>query len=133
MKHEAQVAVSDQDDGSLTRRGFVLAAGRGTAALGATGLIAGCGGASISSGSGNASAGGGTPVRGGTFNVGFVGAGSSEQLYPGAVTGIPDLFRVQQLYDNLFNLSADPPSGCSRPCPVGRTECRRDGVDVPVA
>ena len=42
----------------------------GRLALAATGLIAGCGGASISSGSGNASAGGGTPVRGGTFNVG---------------------------------------------------------------
>jgi peptide/nickel transport system substrate-binding protein len=95
----------------LTRRRFLAAAGSGGLALGAANLIAACGGGVVKGGTGQAastrnrlSAGGGTPVRGGTFTVGLVGAGASEQLYPGAVTGVPDLFRVQQLYDNLFNL-----------------------------
>jgi peptide/nickel transport system substrate-binding protein len=95
----------------LTRRRFLAAAGYGGLALGTANLIAACGGGVVKGGTGQAattrnrlSAGGGTPARGGTFTVGLVGAGSSEQLYPGAVTGVPDLFRVQQLYDNLFNL-----------------------------
>ena len=95
----------------LTRRRFLAAAGSGGLALGAANLIAACGGGVVKGGTGQAAttrnrltAGGGTPVRGGTFTVGLVGAGASEQLYPGAVTGVPDLFRVQQLYDNLFNL-----------------------------
>ena len=101
----------EQRDAAVTRRRFLTAAGYGGLTVGAGSLIAACGG-KIAASTGQAattvdrlSAGGGTPVRGGTFTVGLVGAGSSEQLYPGAVTGIPDLFRVQQLYDNLFNLS----------------------------
>jgi peptide/nickel transport system substrate-binding protein len=95
---------------AVTRRRFLAAAGYGGLALGTAGLVAACGSsgtgaaAQASSTTNRLTAGGGTPVRGGTFTVGLVGAGASEQLYPGAVTGVPDVFRVQQLYDNLFNL-----------------------------
>ncbi len=99
----------DPQDAGVTRRRFFTAAGRGGLAVGAGSLIAACGGQIRASNqaattTNRLSAGGGTPVRGGTFTVGLVGGGASEQLYPGAVTGPSDLFRVQQLYDNLFNL-----------------------------
>ncbi len=96
----------------LTRRGLLVASGQGALALGGAGLLAGCGGGSATgltapATGGDLSAGGGTPVRGGTFTVGIVGAGGSENLYPGSVNGVADYFRIQQLYDNLFNVSTD--------------------------
>lgn len=96
---------SQREGEHLTRRRFLAAVGQGGAALGTAGLLAACGGSSGAHVTGGRStAGTGTPVRGGTFTVGLVGSGASEQLYPGAVSGLSDLFRVQQLYDNLFNL-----------------------------
>jgi peptide/nickel transport system substrate-binding protein len=100
----------DPQEAGVTRRRFFAAAGHGGLALGAGGLIAACGGQistskqATTATTNRLSAGGGTPVRGGTLTLGLVGSGSSEQLYPGAVTGLPDLVRVQQLYDNLFNV-----------------------------
>ena len=107
MQQQPRLTLVEDRERGLTRRSVLAASAQGALALGAAGLIAGCGGAgSVSTSRGSVGAGGGTPVRGGTFTVGLVGSGSAEQLYPGSVTGIPDLFRVQQLYDNLFNLTA---------------------------
>jgi peptide/nickel transport system substrate-binding protein len=93
---------------AVTRRELLVATGRGAAAVGAAGLLASCGGGSTGTSSGAAlSAGGGAPVRGGTFTVGVLGAGTSEQLYPDGVGGTADYCRIQQLYDNLFNISSD--------------------------
>ena len=100
---------------ALTRRELLVASGRGAVMLGATGLLASCGGGTstgaTSAGLLPVSAGGGTPVKGGTFTVGVLGAGASEQLYPGSVGGPADYVRIQQLYDNLFNISSDSSLG----------------------
>ena len=99
--------------GSLSRRSFLL----GTAAVGATagmaGLLSGCstGGDSGGGASGSASPStggmvsalpGGTPVRGGTFTVGSITAGSEENLFPGTAIPNPDTIRGYALYNLLF-------------------------------
>ena len=103
------IASDDDSAGGLSRRKLLVAAGQGALALGVGGLVAGCAdsaGTATTSG-GQVSAGGGKPVRGGTLTAGITGAGSFEQLYPGTISSFPDVFRIQQLYDNLFNVSAD--------------------------
>ena len=67
-------------------------------------LAAACGGGGSST---NTSAEKGTPRRGGTLRLGFVGAGTAETLNPyQGVTPI-DESRVQNLYDPLVVANAD--------------------------
>lgn len=75
----------------------------GAVALGGMGLLAACGGGSTST----TSTGSGTPVLGGTFNVGMITNGAAETLNPGAGTAYPDNLRAYQLYDLLFTVGAN--------------------------
>jgi peptide/nickel transport system substrate-binding protein len=94
----------------VNRRRFLI----GAAAVGGAGLLAACGGGGGGNG-GNGGAGGGagaaagvaelpsgTPVRGGTFNVGVLTLGAAENLFPGTAVPMPDVLRGFSLYNLLF-------------------------------
>jgi peptide/nickel transport system substrate-binding protein len=92
-----------------TRRAFLGAAA--TAGL----LLAGCGGGrKVVTGAKNgivagvpSALAGGTPRTGGTFTVGLVGGGTSENLFPGTAALFPDFFRDYSLYNLLFYPNKD--------------------------
>jgi peptide/nickel transport system substrate-binding protein len=98
-------------DHELTRRKLLKAGAAGATALAAADLLAACGGGSSSGSAGGSatsvgqpSAGGGTPVRGGTYNIGMISGGPAETLDPALLISYPDTFRGYQLYDLLFRL-----------------------------
>ncbi len=73
-------------------------------------MLAGCGSSSSSGDStaaGNDALPGGTPVRGGTFTVGTISGGQSENLFPGTPVGTPDYVRDYNLYNLLFYLGKE--------------------------
>lgn len=79
----------------LTRRRLL----QGAVAVGTSGLfLAACGGSRQPARSTAA----GKSVRGGTLTVGVVTGGTAETLNPGVATVFPDLLRVYQLFDRLF-------------------------------
>lgn len=93
--------------GTFSRRNFMVGGAAIGAAVGLGGLLSGCG----SGGSGSPSAvpsgmvsalPGGTPVKGGTFTVGCITAGSEENLFPGTAIPNPDCIRDYALYNLLF-------------------------------
>ena len=90
----------------ITRRRLMALGAQGALAVGGAGLLASCGGSSSSS-SAATSASGGKPVRGGTFRVGMITAGSAETINPVHTVNNPDILRIAQLYDNLFTVGPD--------------------------
>ena len=87
-------------DRQVTRRTILKTAGAGALALSGSSLLAACGGTgSTASGSGN-------PVRGGTLTVGMITAGSVESVNPWIAVNLPDIARIVNLYDGLFELDA---------------------------
>lgn len=95
----------DSQATDVTRRRFLTIGAQGALALGGAGLLAACG--SSSSSKVATSAGAGKPVRGGTFRVGMITAGSAETINPAHAVNNPDLLRIAQLYDNLFTVGPD--------------------------
>jgi len=104
MKYDREDANSQASD--ITRRRFMTIGAQGALALGGVGLLASCGGSSSSSPVAT-STGGGKPVRGGTFRVGMITAGSAETINPAHAVNNVDLLRIAQLYDNLFTVGPD--------------------------
>jgi peptide/nickel transport system substrate-binding protein len=99
----------EADRANVSRRGFLLGAAGVGAAVGAGGLLAGCGTSSSpgTSRTGTSSGGvsalpGGTPVRGGTFTLGVLTQGSEENVFPGTAIPNPDCARDYALYNLLF-------------------------------
>lgn len=98
-----------------TRREYLQTMAAGSLALGASGLIAACGGSSgsgastaPSTGASNAaSAAAGTPKRGGTLTVGFTGGGSGDTVDPLSPVANVDYARVVNLYDPLAIITPD--------------------------
>jgi peptide/nickel transport system substrate-binding protein len=95
----------------LTRRTVIAgAAGVGVALAGA-GILAGCGSSGASTAAGPTGAltalPAGTPKRGGTFTVGTISGGQSENLFPGTSLTTPDFVRNYNLYNLLFYLGQD--------------------------
>jgi peptide/nickel transport system substrate-binding protein len=101
------------DLSQVTRRSFVSGAARlGLVASGATllGNPAMSYAKSSSSVAGLTALPGGTPKRGGTFRVGVITAGASENLFPGTLSVPPDYARQMSLYNYLFYPSTDSAS-----------------------
>lgn len=101
----------DRDDPNgqvtdITRRRLMTLGAQGALALGGAALLASCGG-SKSPSSVPTNSGGGKPVRGGTFRVGMITAGSAETINPAHAVNNVDLLRIAQLYDNLFTVGPD--------------------------
>lgn len=90
----------------ITRRRLMTLGAQGVLALGGAALLASCGG-SKSPSSVPTISGGGKPVRGGTFRVGMITAGSAETINPAHAVNNVDLLRIAQLYDNLFTVGPD--------------------------
>jgi peptide/nickel transport system substrate-binding protein len=106
MQYDREDANSQATD--ITRRRFITIGAQGALALGGAGLLASCSSSSSNSPSSAAtSAGGGKPVRGGTFRVGMITAGSAETINPAHAVNNVDLLRIAQLYDNLFTVGPD--------------------------
>ncbi len=104
---EGRPEALDALDRPLSRRRLLALGSQGAVALsGASWLLAACGGASSGTSATN-SAGGGTPVRGGTFNVGMLTAGNAETIDPSKAVNLSDLLRIAQLYDQLFTVGPD--------------------------
>ncbi len=85
-----------------TRREHLQTLAAGSIALGAGGLLAGCGGSGSSSSSVASStqaAVTGTPKQGGTLTIGFTGGGSGDTVNPLAPVANVDYARVVNLYD----------------------------------
>jgi peptide/nickel transport system substrate-binding protein len=84
----------------MSRRTLLL----GAAGLGAGGLLLPYGDVAGASSltSGVTSLKGGKPIRGGTFTLGMITAGSEENLFPGTSASNPDWARVYNLYNFLF-------------------------------
>ena len=107
------------DDGfraGLSRRDVLQRGAAGAVVLGAGGVLAACGGGSNTPGATKTASGGpptgGTPVRGGTVTIGWIGGGSTESLIPGHGINNSDAWRFAQLFDPLFFLGPD-----ARPVP----------------
>src|SRR3954469_55072 len=104
----------DEHRSGLSRRDVIQRGGAATLALGAAQVLAACGGASGGSngqpGATTTPSGGpptaGTPVRGGTIKIGWVGSGT-ETLIPGHGIANSDAWRFAQLFDPLFFLGPD--------------------------
>jgi peptide/nickel transport system substrate-binding protein len=96
----------------VTRRRLLAGAAQMGVTLTGAGLLAACGGSSTSGGSTSATSStpsgalealpGGTPKRGGTFTVGVISGGQSENIFPGTPVGTPDYVRDYNLYNLLF-------------------------------
>jgi peptide/nickel transport system substrate-binding protein len=102
------------DDGSragLSRRDVLQRGAAGAVVLGAGGVLAACGGGSSTPGTTKTASGGpatgGTPVRGGTVTIGWIGGGPTETLIPGHGINNSDAWRFSQLFDPLFFLGPD--------------------------
>lgn len=94
----------------ITREELLKRAGAGALALSAGGLLAACGsngGSTTAGAAATTGAAGGDPIRGGTLRVGLAAGGAVGSNYPGTLGGGGDFFMVQQVYDNLFNTSAE--------------------------
>jgi peptide/nickel transport system substrate-binding protein len=87
----------------FSRRSLIIAA----VGVGAAGLILPreSAGASSSALHGLTKLAGGTPVRGGTFTLGLITAGSEENAFPGTSASNPDWARTYNLYNFLFYLN----------------------------
>jgi peptide/nickel transport system substrate-binding protein len=105
MQHDREEANRQATD--VTRRRFMTIGAQGALALGGAGLLASCSRGSSPSSSVGTSTGGGKPVRGGTFRVGMITAGSAETINPAHAVNNSDLLRIAQLYDNLFTVGPD--------------------------
>ena len=93
---------------SYTRREVMKRASQGAALLGGANLLTAWGGSSSgATATAAASSSAGTPVKGGTFNVGMLTGGAAETLVAGLLTAWPDIARGRCLYNWLFDLSAD--------------------------
>src|SRR5262245_54329830 len=90
------------------------------AAVGAAGVLSACGGSSSGSSSGSTTTAskalipgavpelpGGTPKMGGTFTVGLLTSGSSENVWPGTASTLPDWARQYSLYSFLLYPGVD--------------------------
>ncbi len=88
----------------LSRRRLLQIGASGVAVLGASPLLAACGGGNSPSPTGSQS---GKPVRGGTLTVGARTGGPTETLNPGTATTYVDILRVYQVFDPLFFVSDD--------------------------
>jgi peptide/nickel transport system substrate-binding protein len=95
--------------GDITRRRLLIGAAQLGVTLTGAGVLASCGGSSGgSSGTTSTPSGalsalpGGTPKRGGTFTVGVISGGQSENIFPGTPVGTPDYVRDYNLYNLLF-------------------------------
>ena len=88
----------------LTRRGFVSGTARAGLALSGAGMLGGLVSAPAFAAGANGLAAlpGGTPRRGGTFTVGVITGGSSENVFPGTASVPPDWARQYSLYNFLF-------------------------------
>lgn len=115
MEHETESFRSSESsrgplDNELTRRRLLIGAAQVGATFSAASLLAACGGSSGGSSSGTTSTPsgalsalpGGTPKRGGTFTVGVISGGQSENIFPGTPVGTPDYVRDYNLYNLLF-------------------------------
>jgi peptide/nickel transport system substrate-binding protein len=104
---DGQNAPRDRAREDRISRATFLKGALGTAGgVGLAPLIAACGGSSSSS-SATSTAASGTPRKGGTLTVGYVGGGTAETINPNlAVTPI-DEGRVQSIFDPLVLLNAD--------------------------
>ena len=92
-------------DGDVSRRDLLRYGARGAALLAGSGLLAACGGSSLSSVGAGAVSGpsaGGSPIRGGTLRIGVLSAGASETVDVRKAVNTPDFARVFNLYDPLF-------------------------------
>jgi peptide/nickel transport system substrate-binding protein len=93
----------------LTRRQALRGMGAGALAVYGSTIFAGCGTSATGSG-GSAAAtalsagppGGGTPVRGGQLRIGLASAGNAETVTVPLAVALPDIVRVQNLFDPLF-------------------------------
>lgn len=84
----------------FSRRSLII----GAVGVGAAGLILprNAGAASSNTLHGLTKLAGGTPVRGGTFTLGLITAGSEENVFPGTSASNPDWARTYNLYNFLF-------------------------------
>ena len=90
----------------ITRRRLLAAGGQGAVAFGAAGLLSACGGSGQSATTSSQAA-SGSPVRGGTLNVGMITGGTAETLNPATVNANVDLVRTYQLFDRLFDATPE--------------------------
>jgi peptide/nickel transport system substrate-binding protein len=94
----------------MTRRRLLAGAAQVGVTLTGAGLLAACGGSSTGTTSTTSSTPSGalsalpvgTPKRGGTFTVGVISGGQSENIFPGTPVGTPDYVRDYNLYNLLF-------------------------------
>jgi peptide/nickel transport system substrate-binding protein len=90
----------------MTRRDALRKAAVGGAALGASGLLAACGGSDSSSGGGAANTGTGAPApvklrTGGALRIGSTGGGAKDTIDAHLPTTDPDIMRQWNLYESL--------------------------------
>jgi peptide/nickel transport system substrate-binding protein len=114
LRQDSQQYVRSAGSNLLTRRKALFTAAGAGLALGGGALLSACGGnvkAPAGSASGSTSGAlakgvpalaGGTPVRGGTWKIGILSAGSEENLFPGTAATNPDYVRLYNLYNTLF-------------------------------
>lgn len=106
MNDRLQPIPDDARDERISRNTFLKGALGAAGGLGLAPLLAACGGSSSSSSSATTAA-AGTPRKGGTLRVAYVGGGTAETINPNlAVTPI-DEGRVQSIFDPLVLLNAD--------------------------
>ena len=94
-------------DTNVSRRRFLQGAGAlGVTALGASPLLAACGGSSNAAGTSSAPSSAGAPKRGGRLIAGFTGGSSSDTLNAEANVTALDNARNEQLYEPLTRYNA---------------------------
>jgi peptide/nickel transport system substrate-binding protein len=90
------------DETSITRRRLLQVGGAGLAAVGAAGLLAGCGGDSATAGGATGTGPAGGPKRGGTLRMGISGGGATDTFdaQDGALT--TDYARILSTFEPLW-------------------------------
>lgn len=86
-----------------TRREMLQTGGGAALALASTGLLEACGGSDSSTSAGAA----GSPRRGGELRVGMISGGRAETLNPAQAYNMPDVARIDQIYDSLYTVAKD--------------------------
>jgi peptide/nickel transport system substrate-binding protein len=113
LKREEEVMSEETGHQWLTRRQALRGAGAGALAAYGSTFLAACGSSSNDSGGSATGAtgagalsagppGGGTPVRGGQLRIGLASAGNAETVTVPLAVALPDIVRVQNLFDPLF-------------------------------